>query len=452
MAFEGKTKDQILQSMIDESSSEINTEQGSVTYDLLSPAALELAQSYVQMERALELGFAETTYGQYLTWRCNEMGVFRKKATAAKGLVTFIVQQENSIKDGVIPEYTQVATENGLYYTVKYESNNGRQGKLVPVYDNKNNIKYYETELLVIADEDSYGSQGNVEPGEIVRVVDDLSGVSKIENTAALTGGVDEESDEELLERYLETVRNPATSGNKHHYKKWAREVEGVADAQVYPLVGLDVNGEIDYDKVKEGNVTVVVVENDMFSYDPENDICNHVQNVDVEQMEQDMKENKIPIGAKLHVAHAKHKLIDIDIDELIIEDDSIKTKEDYEAEIRELIDVYLSNLPFTVPTFVRYSHIANFIGDMSDVHDYLELVVKMVNCPKTNSNRQSFDNQSEDHHEGHQHSLSARSFGVVECTHGNITVDKGHVVTMGKVNINKITKRQDEGKSGEGQ
>lgn len=51
-----------------------------------------------------------------------------------------------------------------------------------------------------------------------------------------LTGGVDEESDAELLDRLLELIRRPPAGGNKYDYRRWAMEVDGVSDAYVYPL------------------------------------------------------------------------------------------------------------------------------------------------------------------------------------------------------------------------
>ena len=37
-------------------------------------------------------------------------------------------------------------------------------------------------------------------------------------------------------ERYFEALQEPATSGNVYHYKRWAKEVEGVGDAKAFGL------------------------------------------------------------------------------------------------------------------------------------------------------------------------------------------------------------------------
>ncbi|WP_286799882.1 baseplate J/gp47 family protein [Pseudomonas sp. UBA4034] len=49
------------------------------------------------------------------------------------------------------------------------------------------------------------------------------------------TGGVDEETIESLLARYLDILRSPPAGGADYDYRRWALEVEGVADAKVIP-------------------------------------------------------------------------------------------------------------------------------------------------------------------------------------------------------------------------
>lgn len=60
-----------------------------------------------------------------------------------------------------------------------------------------------------------------------------------VQSTAVLTemrGGVEEESDAELLVRLLDLIRRPPAGGNVHDYRRWALEVPGVHAAYVYPL------------------------------------------------------------------------------------------------------------------------------------------------------------------------------------------------------------------------
>jgi len=51
-----------------------------------------------------------------------------------------------------------------------------------------------------------------------------------------MQGGVDVETDTELLARLLDIIRRPPAGGNRHDYRRWALEVPGVSAAFVYPL------------------------------------------------------------------------------------------------------------------------------------------------------------------------------------------------------------------------
>lgn len=51
-----------------------------------------------------------------------------------------------------------------------------------------------------------------------------------------MAGGVERETDPELLQRLLDLIRRPPAGGNAFDYKRWALEVPGVTKAFVYPL------------------------------------------------------------------------------------------------------------------------------------------------------------------------------------------------------------------------
>ena len=82
----------------------------------------------------------------------------------------------------------------------------------------------------------SAGTVGNVGIDTTVELTAAPSGVSSQAVLHDMTGGVDEESDSELLARLLELIRRPPAGGNKYDYRRWAMEVAGVSAAYVYPL------------------------------------------------------------------------------------------------------------------------------------------------------------------------------------------------------------------------
>jgi uncharacterized phage protein gp47/JayE len=79
------------------------------------------------------------------------------------------------------------------------------------------------------------GAQGNIGSGTVTRLVSSLTGVTLVNNSAAMAGGSDLESDADLKIRFAAFVANPPSSGNIADYKRWAKEsttLVGTADVQ----------------------------------------------------------------------------------------------------------------------------------------------------------------------------------------------------------------------------
>lgn len=80
------------------------------------------------------------------------------------------------------------------------------------------------------------GTIGNIPAGSITKIPVTIEGLSTVINNNDCTGGYDDESDNALRERYYEDLQLPIVSGNKNHYRKWAKEITGVKDAKVKSL------------------------------------------------------------------------------------------------------------------------------------------------------------------------------------------------------------------------
>ncbi|GHD63890.1 baseplate J/gp47 family protein [Jeongeupia chitinilytica] len=80
------------------------------------------------------------------------------------------------------------------------------------------------------------GLQGNAPTNSVAELTAAPSGVTSQAALVTMTGGVDEESDSELLARLLELIRRPPAGGNKYDFRRWALAVPGVTNAYVYPL------------------------------------------------------------------------------------------------------------------------------------------------------------------------------------------------------------------------
>jgi uncharacterized phage protein gp47/JayE len=236
LLFEAQTYEEILQRLKNKVPSGMDTSEGSFIHDTLSPAALEIAQLYTNLDMILTLAFAQTTSGQYLDYRADERGLTRKNALKATGMVKVSGNPGVAIGKGTI-----FLTDGGI----EFEST-----EVAVIQENG------LADISIQAVDD--GITGNVPAGAVKTLQVALQGVTEITNESAITGGTDRESDEDLLSRLLRKVRNPATSGNAAHYLQWAAEVSGVGDAKVFPL----------WDGA--GTVKVIIIDSEKTPAEPE--------------------------------------------------------------------------------------------------------------------------------------------------------------------------------------
>ena len=196
---------------------------------------------------------------------------------------------------------------------------------------------------------DTPGSVGNISIGAINRFPVTLPGLVSVTNSAPAEGGFDEESDEELRQRYFEKVSLPATSGSKYHYIMWAKEVSGVGDAKCIPLW----NGN--------GTVKVIVIDANKGTASDEliTEVTEHIE------------ENR-PIGAEVTVESASPKVIDISVSVVTasgIDMETAKTK------VSESITKYLQKNAFS-NTYISYAQIGGCILACDEVSDYTNLLI----------------------------------------------------------------------------
>jgi uncharacterized phage protein gp47/JayE len=212
--FENQTEELIKQRMLAESPDGINTGEGDFFNDAVSPAAIELTLAYQQLDKVLELGFADTSYGEYLDKITSEKGVNRKAATKGAGLIEVTAAVGSQISIGDV-----LATWEGNIRFVATEAKViGETGKASISFENE-----------------AAGNLGNVLANTLFIAPIAIPGFISAINPAQINAGTEAETEDSLRSRYFEAVRLPATSGNKYHYLKWAKEISGVGDAKVFP-------------------------------------------------------------------------------------------------------------------------------------------------------------------------------------------------------------------------
>lgn len=113
MLFSEQTYEALIERILENTSANnLDTREGSVSFNLLAPLAEELAKAYISMGDILNLAFIEDTFDDYLDKRVNEFGVYRKDGEKATGAI-----KVTGLDDTFIGNST-IITSNGLEYIV----------------------------------------------------------------------------------------------------------------------------------------------------------------------------------------------------------------------------------------------------------------------------------------------------------------------------------------------
>ena len=81
--FENTDYDSIMERLLSRVSDKLDKREGSVIYDALAPAALEIADIYVVLQTMMDEMYADTASYEYLAKRAAERGIYPKEETSA---------------------------------------------------------------------------------------------------------------------------------------------------------------------------------------------------------------------------------------------------------------------------------------------------------------------------------------------------------------------------------
>lgn len=232
--------DTIHERMLEELPADIDKTEGGFPWDFTRPTAMiaaEMLQFYIP--EAIKLMFPQWSSGNYLDYLASGSQLKRKAATYAEAELTMTGQSGT-----VVPEGTVFATE----------SKNDQMSIEFAALENCTLNEDGKGTVLVRALLE--GKQSNVNAGTIVLMSEPIDGVQSVTNKEKATGGTEEESDDDLRKRILETNAFEEISyiGNNADYKRWAKTVDGIGDAIVIPewngpetvkIICLDQNGEV---------------------------------------------------------------------------------------------------------------------------------------------------------------------------------------------------------------
>jgi Uncharacterized homolog of phage Mu protein gp47 len=177
----------------------------------------ELYQSAQELQRQV---FAQTSTGNYLDMHAQTRGIERKAARTATGMLTF-GREYPAGTDLPIPAGTVCSTR--MEPAIQFETT---QDAFVPAG---------EMQVQVEAKAVEAGARGNVAAQMIVQAITPAAGVTSVINAAPFAGGVDEEGDDALRERLLQSYASISNGTNAAYYYDLAMKQEGVVCAKVLP-------------------------------------------------------------------------------------------------------------------------------------------------------------------------------------------------------------------------
>ena len=311
-----------------------DTREGSFARTLISPAAYEIWKGYTALEGVPDMIFITKDSGIYIDKKAADFGITRKPGAKATADITL-----NGKAGTIVPAGKVFLTADGLGYTLDAQA----------VIPSGGSISGTVTAQEV-------GTAYNVSVGQINMQQSPLSGLTSF-SCGEASGGVDRETDEQLVARYYDYIRKPATSGNIYQYEQWAESVNGVGQAKIFPL--WDGNG----------TVKVVISDQDYGVASPET----------VEACRQYI-ESVRPIGATVTVESAAELKLTV-IATVVI--DSTTTVETVKLKFTEKANEYLRSITFQKDEVV-YNRLLFLLLDVDGVQDVTSMTVNggEVNIP----------------------------------------------------------------------
>lgn len=204
--FEGVTFESLLKRMImrvSEDYPNVDIREGSIVYNALAPAAVELQNMYIELDAIMNETFADTASRENLTRRVAERGLAPYPATYS------VLQGEFNID---VPIGSRFSLDMLNYIAVSKI----RKG-------------VFEMRCEMI------GSIGNEYFGALVPV-DYIEGLTSAQITKVIVPGEDEEDTERLRRRYFASIESQAFGGNVADYKEKVNKLNGVGGVKVYPV------------------------------------------------------------------------------------------------------------------------------------------------------------------------------------------------------------------------
>lgn len=307
MIYTNMTYETILNRMMESakiSQPNIDTREGSILFNALAPAAMELAMMYYELDNVLSESFVETASREYLLTHCVQMGMDVSVFSASPGVHKGVFNVE-------VPLYSRWSCDLYNYVVTEYIG-----------VDESNNHEYKLTCETV-------GSKPNSWVGDLISITYISNDLTYAKITECLVEGEEETPDEDIRVAYYNHVGHTAVDGNVAQYEKWCREYPGVGNYKITPLWNGDNTVKVSILSASNGVASDELVSEFQKYLDPNSN---------------GMGDGVAPIGSKVTVTTAEEVHISC---RMMVKKTQGYADDVVEAEIEKAIKNYLSEIAY---------------------------------------------------------------------------------------------------------
>lgn len=209
--LEAQNYDYWLNLMLDNVPNDLDKREGSIIYDAVAPAAMVSAQQSLSLANIIRETYIKTAQGEFLDYRAVEHGTNRYAATFTEVKARFNDDDGNPVNVEVGDRFASIA-ESPIFYTVIRANGDGT------------------AEMQA----EEAGTSANSYLGQVLPVTpnDNLAWAEIVEITIPAR---DEENDDHLRARLLNSNSWVAYGGNVADYLDMTSKISDVGATQVYP-------------------------------------------------------------------------------------------------------------------------------------------------------------------------------------------------------------------------
>lgn len=327
--------------MMEELPPDIDDTEGGFPWDFTKPTALEKAEMLeFHLIETLKIMFPMWAMDYWLDLHARGKGLTRKPANPASGSLIITGVSGTTIPAGFKFAAPAIGDQPAIEYETEEKYTIGEGGTV---------------EVHVTATEP--GTTGNVPAGTISIMMTPIKGITAITNPEKITGGAEQESNDELRGRIdeLDAASEASFVGSDGDYKRWAEEVPGVGTALVMAewagpgtvkVIIIDANGQ-------PANLSIIT------------EVYNNIMQPD------NRLQRKAPIGATVTITAPTARTIDYSF---TLELESTETEITVLDRFKEQLQAYY--IEAKKEGVVRYTRIGSILTSTSGVKDYTGLTV----------------------------------------------------------------------------